>query len=78
MSRFEQFNPDDCSQEQLNYLADSIENYLTVLTKTMVIPDELMNEYGKVIEESIKRTKKLIKRLRNGDMPLNKDVVDYR
>lgn len=77
MSRYEEFNPDDCSQDQLNYLADHLENYLTVLTRTMIIPEEIMDDYGKQIDESIKRSRKLIKELRKGDAPINTEYLDY-
>lgn len=70
---FEEFDPDNCPQEVLNYLADHIENYLLVFRKTMIIPKELMSEYGDDIHEAIRRTDKLIKKLRKGDAPLNLD-----
>lgn len=75
-SRYEEFNPDDCSQEQLNYLADHLENYLTVLTRSMIVPDEIVEEYGKQINESIRRTRKLIKELRKGNAPINTEYLD--
>ena len=75
LSRFEKFDPNNCSQEQLNYLADHIENYLTVLTKTMIIPEEVEEEHGKDIAEGIRRARKLIKKLRKGDVPLNLDYA---
>ena len=39
---------------------------MTVLTRTMIIPEEIMDDYGKQIDESIKRSRKLIKELRPG------------
>ena len=73
MTRFEEFNPDNYSQEQLNYLADHIENFLKIRIKTMILPKDVEMEHGKEITESIKRTKKLIKELRKGNAPIDFD-----
>ena len=61
------------SQEQLNYLADHIENFLKIRIKTMILPKDVEMEHGKEITESIKRTKKLIKELRKGNAPIDFD-----
>lgn len=73
MTRFEEFDPDNYSQEQLNYLADHIENFLKIRIKTMILPKDVELEHGKEITESIKRTKKLIKELRKGNAPIDFD-----
>lgn len=73
MTRFEEFDPDNYSQEQLNYLADHIENFLKIRIKTMILPKDVEMEHGKEITESIKRTKKLIKELRKGNAPIDFD-----
>lgn len=73
MSRFEEFDPDNYSQEQLNYLADHIENFLKIRVKTMIIPKDVEKDHGKEITESIKRTRRLIKELRKGNAPIDFD-----
>lgn len=72
----DQFDPDNISKTDMNLLADHIEGYLDLLKEVMIIPDELYDKHHKRINESIKRTQQLIKKLRKGDMSVFKDVDD--
>lgn len=71
------FDPDNISKEDMNRLADSIEDYLNFLEEIMVIPKEIIDECAEDIHEGIKRSKKLIKKLRNGDKSVFKDSDEW-
>ena len=71
------FDPDNISKEDMNRLADAIENYITLLEEIMIIPEEIIDECGDDVEEGIKRSKKLIKKLRNGDKSVFKDSDEW-
>ena len=43
----------------------------------MIIPEEIIDECGDDVEEGIKRSKKLIKKLRNGDKSVFKDSDEW-
>lgn len=76
MSRYEEFDPDDCSQEQMNYLADHIENWLTVWKKIMIIPDELLDECEDFVNESERRARSMIHKLRKGKRSVFKEDIE--
>lgn len=76
MSRYEEFDPDDCSQEQMNYLADHIENWLLVWKKIMIIPDELLDECEDYVNESERRARFMINKLRKGKRSVFKEDID--
>lgn len=71
------FDPDNISKEDMNRLADAIENYINLLEEIMIIPEEIIDECGDDVEEGIKRSKKLIKKLRNGDKSVFKDSDEW-
>ncbi len=71
------FDPDNISKEQMNIIADSIEEYLDTLKEVMIIPQELLKEHGKKIKHSIEIVEKLIKKLRKGDRSVFKDAEDW-
>ena len=71
------FDPDNISKEDMNRLADAIENYINLLEEIMIIPEEIIDECGDDVEEGIKRSKKLIKKLRNGDKSAFKDSDEW-
>lgn len=75
--RRDEFDPNDIRKEDMNYLADNIEEYVTQLEDVMIIPDEIIDECGDQIKEGIKRTKKLIEKLRKGDKSVFKDADDW-
>lgn len=66
----------DLTLDNMKLLASSIENYINELMEVMIIPDNIQKEYGPVINASIKETKKLIKKLKKGDISVFKD--EYR
>lgn len=68
------FDPDDVRKEDLNLFADHLEEYINLLEEVMIIPDEIMEKSGDKIKEGIKRTKKLINKLRKGDISVFKDA----
>lgn len=76
------FDPEKCTQKQMDRLADNIEAWINLMEKTMIIPDEILDEYGPSIKEGMKRTRKLITKLRKGDRSVfieesEYDFVDY-
>lgn len=77
MYQYTNFDPENCSRAQMKYLADTLDQWLTLLVRTMIIPDEVMKEYGDDIEEGKRRVSKLIKKLRKGDRSVFVDESDY-
>ena len=71
------FDPDNIKKEDMELLADHIEEYLNLFREVMVIPDELYEKYKDRIKESIKRTEQLIKKLRKGDKSVFKDEDEW-
>lgn len=71
---FGEFNPSNVTKEDMKKLANHIEEYIDHLESVMIIPDELIEEYGKQIKEGLARTRKLIKKLKKGDKSVFKDI----
>lgn len=76
MSR-ETFDPHDIRRSDMNKLADAIEEYLDSLMEIMVIPDEIKKDCEEQIDEGVKRTRKLVKKLRKGDISVFKDEDEW-
>lgn len=72
-----EFDPTDIRREDMEFLAEHIQEYLELLEEVMIIPDEIMDEHGDDIKEGIKRTKKLIEKLKKGDRSVFKDEEDW-
>ena len=70
------FDPDNVTKEDMIRLAKSIESYIEQLEDVMIIPEEIMDEYGKQIEKGIERAKKLVSKLKKGDKSVFKDDDD--
>lgn len=73
----ERFDPHDIRQSDMNKLAEAIEEYLQVLNEVMVIPDEIKEDCEEQIKEGKKRTEKLIRKLRKGDISVFKDEDEW-
>lgn len=73
----DEFDPNDIRREDMEFLAEHIQEYLELLEEVMIIPDEIMDEHGDDIKEGIKRTKKLIEKLKKGDKSVFKDEEDW-
>lgn len=71
------FDPDNITRESMNFMADHIAEYLDLLKEVMIIPDEIMDKNGDQIKEGIKRTEKLINKLRKGDRSVFKDEEEW-
>lgn len=71
------FDPHNIKQSEMNKLADAIEEYLDVLEKVIIIPEEMKKDCEEKIKEGIKRTEKLIKKLRKGDTSVFKDEDEW-
>lgn len=76
-SVYDEFNPDNIRQTDMDRLADAIESYISELESVMVIPEDLLEDRGEKIESGIKEIKKLIKKLRKGDRSVFKDASDW-
>lgn len=76
-SVYDEFNPDNIRQTDMDRLADAIESYISELESVMVIPEDLLEDRGEKIERGIKEIKKLIKKLRKGDRSVFKDASDW-
>ena len=72
-----QFDPRNIKQSDMNKLADAIEEYLLVLEKVIIIPEDVKKDCEENIKEGIKRTEKLIKKLRKGDTSVFKDEDEW-
>lgn len=73
----DEFDPRDIRREDMEFLAQHIQEYLELLEEVMIIPDEIMDEHGDEIKEGIKRTKKLIEKLKKGDRSVFKDEDEW-
>lgn len=73
----ESFDPNNINQSDMDRLANVLESYLTELERVMVIPDDLMRKHGNDITGGIEDVKKLIKKLRKGDMSVFKDPDEW-
>ncbi len=71
------FDPENIRQKDMDKLADAIEEYLTVLKEIMIIPEDMKKSSQEQIEEGIRRTHKLIKKLRKGDISVFKDSDEW-
>lgn len=71
---YDTFDPDNVTKEDMKKLGEHIEEYIDQLESVMIIPDEIIDECGKQIEEGIKRAKKLVKKLKKGDKSVFKDA----
>ena len=72
----DEFDPRHIRQSDMNKLADAIEEYLNVFRRVIIIPDDLKKDEEK-IKEGIRRTEKLIKKLRKGDTSVFKDEDEW-
>ena len=73
----EVFDPSDITQEEMDYIADHIENYIDTLENMMIIPDDMKEKYEPEINEGIARSRKLIRKLRKGKRSVFNDEFDY-
>ena len=71
------FDPYDIEQKDMDTLADIIERYLDQLQEVMIIPKELEDQYGNGIRKSIEVSRKLIRKLRKGDVSVFKDPEEW-
>ena len=72
-----EFDINSIRQSDMNKLADAIDEYMIVLKKIMIIPEDLRKEHGPQLKEGLSRTEKLIKKLRKGDKSIFKDEEDW-
>lgn len=73
----ESFSPDTISKEDMRRLADHIETFIDTLEEVMIIPEDIMKEYGERINNGIDVSRKLIQKLRKGDRSVFKDEEDW-
>lgn len=69
------FNPRDLSKSDMEELANSIESYIELLEEVMIFPEELEGN-KKEFEEAIKTSKKLVKKLREGNKNVFKNALE--
>jgi len=69
------FHPEYATKDDMIQLADNINEYLDVLEEVMVIPEELIKD-EELIKAALKRSRKLVRKLRNGDKSVFKDLDD--
>lgn len=74
---YDTFDPDNVDSKDMSDLADNIELYLDFLEEVMVIPPDVEKEYGEKIRDGIKRSRKLVKKLRKGDRSVFKSADDW-
>ena len=71
-----EFNPDDITKESMRNIADHIEGYVDELLENMIIPDEISKADKERFDEGIRRSRKLINKLRKGNTSIFKDIDD--
>ncbi len=72
------FDPEDISKEEMEKIAEMIEEYLNLLEDVMIIPEELYETHHERIEKGINVTKKLIKKLKKGDRSVFNDSSKWK
>lgn len=78
MSRINnQFDPYDIEKQDMVDLADDIEAYLEAFQEVMIIPKEFEAQYGDLIRSSVGTVRKLIHKLRKGDVSVFKDPDEW-
>lgn len=75
--RKELFDPSDITQDEMDFIADHIENFINNLEEIMIIPDDIKRDCEDEIEEGIERSKKLIKKLRKGKRSVFNDDFEF-
>ena len=75
--RFDKFDPDNISSESMKFLAEKFQEYFDELESVMIIPEEISSKQEDQINEAIKRVRKLIKKLKNGDDSVFKDPEEW-
>lgn len=65
MSKRDTFDPDDIRKEDMKKLGEGIEGFVEVLTRIMVIPDQIRDE-EKQIKKDMETVEELIKGLKKG------------
>lgn len=65
------------SKEELEDFADSLELYLDELENIMIIPKNMMDKEGDKIKHNIELARKLVKKIRKGDMDIFKDPDEW-
>lgn len=71
------FDPSDIRKSDMNRLADSLEEYLTLLTEVMIFPEDIKKKCQHKMQAGIQTTEKLIKKLRKGDKSVFKDEDEW-
>jgi len=69
------FDPENITKDDMKQLAEHINEYLDVLEEVMVIPEELIKD-EELIKAALKRSRKLVRKLREGDKSVFKDMDD--
>ena len=72
-----EFDPRNIRKKDMDRLADNIENYIDFLENVIVIPDDIKDKHEDDIKAAIKMSKKLIKKLRNGDSSVFKSEDEW-
>ena len=70
------FDPRYVTKDDMNNLAEHIEEYVEQLESIMIIPDDIAEKYEDQIKEGIKQARKLISKLKKGDKSVFKDIDD--
>ena len=71
------FDPEKASPKEMKDLADAIEEYINCFTEIMIFPDERSKRDREEIEEALARSRKLVKKLRKGDVSVFKDSDEW-
>ena len=71
------FDPEKASLKDMKDLADAIEEYINCFTEIMIFPDEMSKRDREEIEEALARSRKLVKKLRKGDVSVFKDSDEW-
>ncbi len=70
-------DPNSITKNDMENLADGIEEYLDCLKDIIIFPDELKREVKPKMKRAMKTVEELIKKLRKGDKSVFKDEEEW-
>lgn len=73
----EDFDPRNIKDADMLKLAETLTTFLEFFDECVVIQDDLKDKYGDDINEGLERVRKLIKKLKKGDLSVFKDEEEW-
>lgn len=73
----DEFDPRNITQAHMNKLATAIRTYIELMEDCAVFPSDMSNKVVKQYQAAIKRAKKLLDKLEQGDRSVFKDEEEW-